>query len=107
MVKLVNSNLNNTFSLFSLVLKGERMMKSIHLASIEQKVSFLLAEGQKKKVHERTERVGEGEYKVQKRGKGRRKGGGEGRGEEGRGNTLLEKVFSCLNQQGICLRWLR
>ena len=49
MVKLINSNLDNTLSLFSLVLKGERMMESIHLASIEQKVSFLLAEGQIKR----------------------------------------------------------
>ena len=48
------------------------------------------------------ERVGEGEYKVRRRGRGR-KGGGEGK-EEGRGNTLLEKVFRRLNQQGMCLR---
>ena len=95
MMKVVSSNLDNTFSLFSLVLKGERMMESIHPASIEQQVSFLLAEGKKKKkVHERRERVGEEEYKVRRRGRGRRKGGGEGEGEgeEGRGNTLLESL---------------
>lgn len=94
MMKLVSSNLDNTFSLFSLVLKGERMIESTHPASIEQQVSFLLAEGQKKRnnVHERRERVREGEHKVRGRGRGRRKGGGEGEGEEGRGNTLLESL---------------
>lgn len=72
MVKLVNSNLNNTFSLFSLVLKGERMMESIHLASIEQKFHFFLLKA-RKKVHEGPERVEKGENIKSRKGKEERR----------------------------------